>query len=165
MIVAATISFDTSLVRSQGSGSAQETLVDRDTDDEGSGGGIVNALVAPTGPAERKPWLRSKSFDTFCPVGPWVVPRDSVPGAHDLAIRLWVNGELRQDSRTSLMVVAVEDAIAYLSRHTTLHCGDLIAMGTPEGVGALRPGDRVEGAIEQLGMLVNDVAREAEPKS
>ncbi len=109
---------------------------------------------------ERKPWLRCKSFDTFCPVGPWVVPQDNHPTIHDAAIRIWVNDELRQDSRTSLMVTNIQAAIAYLSRHTSLHSGDIIAMGTPAGVRPLQPGDHMLGHIEGLGALANDVARE-----
>ena len=111
----------------------------------------------------KKPWLRAKSFDTFCPVGPWVVPSASLPNAGDLAIRLAIHGEVRQDSRTSRMVVGVADAIAYLSRHTTLRPGDLIAMGTPEGVGPLRAGDVMVGAIEGIGELINPVQREPPP--
>ena len=109
---------------------------------------------------QQHPWLRSKSFDTFCPIGPWVVPRESLPGFGDLEIALEVNGTRRQHSRTSLMVVDVPHAIAFLSRHTTLRPGDLIAMGTPEGVGPLQPGDLVRGRIEQIGELINPVEKE-----
>lgn len=112
---------------------------------------------------ERKPWLRCKSFDTFCPVGPWVVPRGSLPSVRNAAITLSLGGELRQDSDTSKMVVGIEQALAYLSRHTTLHAGDLIAMGTPAGVGPLRPGDQMIGRIEGIGALINDVQRQRAP--
>ena len=111
-----------------------------------------------------KPWLRCKSFDTFCPVGPWVVPRDSLPSADSADITMTVGGERRQDSNTSKMVVGVEQAIRYLSRHTTLHAGDLIATGTPAGVSALRPGDQMVGAIEGLGALINAVERQPAPQ-
>jgi len=109
------------------------------------------------------PWLRSKSFDTFCPVGPWVVARDDLPRVHDLAISLRVGDDLRQASRTSHMVVDVPHAIAYLSRHTTLRPGDLIAMGTPEGVGPIADGDLMVGEIEGIGRLCNEVLREDPP--
>jgi 2-keto-4-pentenoate hydratase/2-oxohepta-3-ene-1,7-dioic acid hydratase in catechol pathway len=111
----------------------------------------------------QQPWLRSKSFDTFCPFGPWVVPADAFPGRPDLAIDLWVGDEHRQSSRTGLMVVDVPHAIAFLSRHTTLRPGDVIAMGTPEGVGPIADGDLMVGAIEGIGQLRNPVAREAAP--
>ncbi|MCC6672364.1 MAG: fumarylacetoacetate hydrolase family protein [Planctomycetes bacterium] len=110
----------------------------------------------------KKPWLRSKSFDTFCPLGPWVVPRDLLPEVGDLELELRVNGVRRQHSRTSLMVVKVADALAYLSRHTTLRPGDLIAMGTPEGVGPVQHGDLMECRIDRLGCLSNPVVKEVE---
>jgi len=112
---------------------------------------------------ERKPWLRCKSFDTFCPIGPWVVPSSALD-VGDLAIALTVNGEPRQASRTSLMVVDVPHALAYLSRHTTLRPGDIIAMGTPAGVGPLLDGDRVSGTIEGIGELRHGVVREPRPR-
>lgn len=108
---------------------------------------------------QQRPWLRSKSFDTFCPVGPWVVPRESLPGHANLELWLEVDGERRQHSRTSKMVVDVAQALEYLSRHTTLRPGDLIAMGTPEGVGPIRAGNVMVGAIEGIGRLVNPVGR------
>lgn len=106
-----------------------------------------------------RPWLRSKSFDTFGPFGPWVVPRDSFDLAN-AKIELHVGDELRQASELALMVVDVPHAISYLSRHTSLRPGDLIAMGTPAGVGPLRAGDRVTGWIEGIGELSNSVIRE-----
>lgn len=109
------------------------------------------------------PWLRSKSFDTFCPVGPWVVPAESMPAELDLAIDLWVDDEHRQTSRTGLMEVDVPHAIAWLSRHTTLRPGDLIAMGTPEGVGPIGDGQQMLGAIEAIATLRNPVVREPRP--
>jgi 2-keto-4-pentenoate hydratase/2-oxohepta-3-ene-1,7-dioic acid hydratase in catechol pathway len=113
--------------------------------------------------SRQQPWLRCKSFDTFLPLGPMVVPADALPRDVDLAIECRVNDTLRQSSRTSLMVVGVAAAIAYLSKHVTLRPGDLIAMGTPEGVGPLQDGDRVTCSIEGLGSLVNSVVRETAP--
>ena len=112
---------------------------------------------------QKYPWLRSKSFDTFCPVGPWVVPADGFAQVHDVEIRIEVDSELRQQSRTSLLVVGIAAAIAWLSRHTTLRPGDLIAMGTPEGVGPIADGQWMRGTIEGLGDLINPVLREARP--
>lgn len=109
-----------------------------------------------------KPWLRCKSFDTFGPCGPWVVPADGFD-VGDREIGLRVGSEPRQCSRTSLMVVGIEAALEYLARHTTLRAGDLVAMGTPEGVGPLQHGDEVVGWIEGLGRLINAVAREPAP--
>jgi 2-keto-4-pentenoate hydratase/2-oxohepta-3-ene-1,7-dioic acid hydratase in catechol pathway len=113
----------------------------------------------------KKPWLRCKSFDTFCPIGPWVVPRENAPRVADAGIRLWVGEALRQESRTSLMVVDVAHAIEYLSRHTTLRPGDLIAMGTPEGVGPIADGDRMVAEIDGIGRLANPVVRERAPNA
>lgn len=112
---------------------------------------------------QKYPWLRSKSFDTFCPVGPWVVPADALD-AGDLRVTMTVNGELRQDARTSQMVFDVPTALAAMARCTTLRPGDLIAMGTPEGVGPIREGDRLVVAIERLGELCNPVVREPAPR-
>jgi 2-keto-4-pentenoate hydratase/2-oxohepta-3-ene-1,7-dioic acid hydratase in catechol pathway len=109
---------------------------------------------------QKYPWLRSKSFDTFCPLGPMVVPADALD-ASDLAIAMTVNGEVRQQARTSQMVFSIEQALAAMARCTTLRPGDLVAMGTPEGVGPIRDGDRMQVSIEKLGELANPVVREA----
>lgn len=108
------------------------------------------------------PWLRSKSFDTFCPFGPFVVPADSVDTA-DLQITMRVNGEVRQQARTKDMVFSIAQALVAMSRVTTLRPGDLIAMGTPEGVGPIVHGDVMEVEIEKLGVLRNPVQK-AEPR-
>jgi len=107
-------------------------------------------------------WLLGKTLDGFLPVGPAVVTADEVSDPQRLAIRCWVNGELRQDSNTSDMVFPVAAIIAYLSRFMTLRPGDLIATGTPQGVMFgkadprwLRPGDEVTVEIGPLGRLVN----------
>lgn len=85
-------------------------------------------------------WTRSKGFDTFCPLGPWIVP-DLDP--HDLALRTWVNGELRQDSSTRDLIFGVEELVSFISQVMTLEPGDVILTGTPSGVGPLAPGDVV----------------------
>ena len=104
------------------------------------------------------PWLRAKAIDTFCPTGPFVVPADAIDGS-DLQVVMRVNGEVRQDARTSEMVFSIEQALASMSRVTTLRSGDLIAMGTPEGVSAVRPGDLMEVEVQGLGALCNQVVQ------
>jgi 2-keto-4-pentenoate hydratase/2-oxohepta-3-ene-1,7-dioic acid hydratase in catechol pathway len=109
-------------------------------------------------------WTRGKSPDTFCPVGPRLVPRDEVPDPQALSIRAILNGTPMQDSTTANMVFGVADVIAYITRTITLEPGDLIATGTPAGVGAFRdppvfmqPGDEITIEIEGLGSLTNPV--------
>lgn len=111
---------------------------------------------------QKYPWLRSKSFDTFCPCGPWVVPADSVACA-DLEITLTVGDQVRQRASTAAMVFPVPVLIEALSRHTSLRPGDLIATGTPEGVGPIVPGDHMQVAIAGIGTLANPVEREPAP--
>ncbi|MFZ9039320.1 MAG: fumarylacetoacetate hydrolase family protein [Gammaproteobacteria bacterium] len=107
-------------------------------------------------------WLRGKCLDTFCPLGPYLVTRDEIPDPHQLSIQCRVNGEIRQDSNTREMIYSVPYLIEYLSEAFTLLPGDVIATGTPHGVGAFRDppiwlqaGDEVEVEIEGLGALVN----------
>jgi 2-keto-4-pentenoate hydratase/2-oxohepta-3-ene-1,7-dioic acid hydratase in catechol pathway len=100
-------------------------------------------------------WARSKGFDTFCPLGPWIVPGLDTS---DLRIRCWVNGELRQDGRTGEVVFAVDELIACVSSVMTLEPGDIILTGTPAGVGSLCPGDHVAVEIEGIGILENSVS-------
>jgi 2-keto-4-pentenoate hydratase/2-oxohepta-3-ene-1,7-dioic acid hydratase in catechol pathway len=107
-------------------------------------------------------WVRGKSLDTFCPMGPILVTADELTDPQDLAIMCRVNDEVLQDSRTSQMYFSVATIISYLSRSFTLEPGDVIATGTPAGVGAfrdpprfLRDGERVTVEIEGIGSLVN----------
>lgn len=107
-------------------------------------------------------WLGQKCFDTAAPMGPWITPVDAIPDPKDMSIRLWVNGDLKQDSSSSLQIFGFEEQIAYLTRHVTLYPGDVIATGTPAGVGMgrgefLKPGDVVRIEIAGLGELVNPV--------
>jgi 2-keto-4-pentenoate hydratase/2-oxohepta-3-ene-1,7-dioic acid hydratase in catechol pathway len=110
----------------------------------------------------KQPWLRAKSLDTFGPVGPWVVARDGLDPS-DLRIQIAVNGETRQDARTSQMVVAIGPALEFLSRHYTLRPGDLVAMGTPAGIGPIKDGDELRGEIEGIGVLRSRVHKAAAP--
>jgi 2-keto-4-pentenoate hydratase/2-oxohepta-3-ene-1,7-dioic acid hydratase in catechol pathway len=102
-------------------------------------------------------WTRGKGFDTFCPVGPWLVVGLAESRVADLEVACRVNGELRQQGRTSRMVFSVAQLIAYTSSVMTLEPGDLILTGTPSGVGPLTSGDVVEVAIEEIGVLRNRV--------
>jgi 2-keto-4-pentenoate hydratase/2-oxohepta-3-ene-1,7-dioic acid hydratase in catechol pathway len=109
-----------------------------------------------------------KSFDTHGPIGPWIITADEIPDPHALELRCFVNGELRQQSSTGAMIANIWQQIAYLSTAFTLSAGDLIATGTPEGVGVgreppvfLQPGDVVRCEIEGIGAIENRVERPA----
>jgi len=109
-------------------------------------------------------FTRAKSFDTFCPVGPELVPAAEVPDPQALAIRGLVNGEVRQESSTADMIFGVAELIAFASEAITLEPGDLLLTGTPGGVGEFRDpplyladGDEVTVEIERVGVLTNPV--------
>jgi 2-keto-4-pentenoate hydratase/2-oxohepta-3-ene-1,7-dioic acid hydratase in catechol pathway len=107
-------------------------------------------------------WIGQKCFDTAAPMGPWITPADAIPDPNDMAIRLWVNGELKQNSNSGQQIFSFNEQIAYLSHHVTLYPGDVIATGTPAGVGMtkgefLKPGDQIKIEVEGLGVLVNPV--------
>lgn len=109
-----------------------------------------------------------KSFDTHGPIGPWIVTADEIADPHALGLRCYVNGELRQDGNTSELIYNVWDQIAYLSRAFTLDPGDLLATGTPDGVGVaksppvfLQPGDVVRCEVDGIGAIENVVATAA----
>jgi len=109
-------------------------------------------------------WTRGKSPDTFCPVGPRLVPSAEVGDPHNLWIRAIVNGEVLQDSSTANLIFGVDEIISYITQTATLEAGDLILTGTPAGVGVFRdpqrllqPGDEVTIEIEGLGRLTNPV--------
>lgn len=109
-----------------------------------------------------------KSFDTHGPIGPWIVTADEISDPHDLRVRCWVNGDLRQDNNTANMIHNLWAQIAYLSAAFTLETGDLIATGTPEGVGVgmeppvfLQPGDVVRCEVEGIGAIENRVVAPA----
>lgn len=113
-------------------------------------------------------WVMMKGHDGFSPIGPWLTPSQFVPDPQDLGIRLWVNGELRQDSRTSEMVFGVQPILEHLAGIMTLEPGDVVATGTPAGVGFgrkpqqfLHPGDVVAVEIDGLGRLETSIAATA----
>jgi 2-keto-4-pentenoate hydratase/2-oxohepta-3-ene-1,7-dioic acid hydratase in catechol pathway len=115
------------------------------------------------------PYIIQKTFDTFAPMGPYLVTRDEVPDPHALPIRLWINGELMQDGNSGEMIFKIPRIISYLSRVVTLRPGDVISTGTPPGVGHwrtppryLQPGETVRIEIGNLGVLENPVIREGE---
>jgi 2-keto-4-pentenoate hydratase/2-oxohepta-3-ene-1,7-dioic acid hydratase in catechol pathway len=115
-------------------------------------------------------WCRGKMFDSFAPLGPWIVTREEIPNPDALGIRTILNGTTMQDSNTSDMIFSVAELIAFFSASTTLLPGTVILTGTPSGVGMsrkppvwLRPGDSVTIAIESIGDLTNPVALEPQP--
>jgi len=116
-------------------------------------------------------WVRGKSLDTFCPLGPWIVTTEEIPDPHSLKIQCRLNGQLMQDSNTSLIIFKIPMLISFFSRHFTLFPGDIILTGTPHGVGAFRDpsvymkdGDEVVVYIEDVGRLVNHCREKGEVK-
>ncbi|HYL38750.1 MAG TPA: fumarylacetoacetate hydrolase family protein [Bryobacteraceae bacterium] len=105
-------------------------------------------------------WTRGKGYDTFCPAGPCLIPREEADFA-SFRIRTIVDGETRQDGRVAEMIFSVNAIIAYVSAFMTLEPGDLIATGTPPGVGPLQPGSKVQIQIDGIGVLENTVVAEA----
>jgi 2-keto-4-pentenoate hydratase/2-oxohepta-3-ene-1,7-dioic acid hydratase in catechol pathway len=94
-----------------------------------------------------------KSFDTFTPVGPWIATADEIPDPTDLGMRLWVNGQKRQEATTRDLIVDIVQMIVLASSASTLYPGDLIATGTPAGVGPIRDGDRVTIEVDHVGRM------------
>ena len=107
-------------------------------------------------------WIGQKVFDGACPMGPWLVPASEIADPQKLAIKLWVNDVLKQDSNTSRMIFTAAEQIAHLSSRITLYPGDIVLTGTPSGVGAergefLKHGDTVKISIEKIGDLVTPI--------
>lgn len=124
---------------------------------------IVNDVTSRDWQQRHKQWLLGKSFDTFCPMGPWLVSADAMNGT-DTRVRCWVNDELRQDARTTELIFDIPALIASISTAITLYPGDIISTGTPMGVGIgfkppkyLKAGDRVRIEIDGIGVLENPV--------
>lgn len=123
----------------------------------------VKREKVPAGTPFAFDWLSQKCFDGSCPLGPSIVPAQFVANPHKLALKLWVNGELMQDSNSDQMIFDVYEQLAYLSSRTTLYPGDVILTGTPAGVGMARgrfltAGDVVKLEIEGLGTLENTMS-------
>ena len=125
---------------------------------------IINDVTARDWQGRHKQWFLGKSFDTFCPMGPWAVTGDEVD-VENLDIKCWVNDELRQSANTRDLIFGIPELIETISAGITLYPGDVIATGTPAGVGIgftppryLAPGDRVRIEVEGIGTLVSPVA-------
>ena len=103
-------------------------------------------------------WSRAKGFDTFCPIGPAIKEYSDNLDINRLRIRSFLNGKVKQDSNTENMIFRPFNLISYISRIMTLYPGDIIATGTPAGIGEMKPGDRIEVDIENIGRLINHVA-------
>ncbi len=117
----------------------------------------------PVGSPFRPDWVGQKCFDGACPLGPWIVPADDIPDPQNLALKLWVNDAIKQDSNTSEMIFSLAEQIAHISAGMTLYPGDIILTGTPAGVGMgrgefLKAGDVVRLEIERIGALTNTIA-------
>ncbi len=136
----------------------------------GAGGRIAGYAVADDVSARdlqraEPQWTRAKGADTFCPYGPWITTAEEIPDPHALRLRTWVNGELRQDARTSDLIFGVPELVAFIGETCTLEPGDLILTGTPSGVGMsmdprrfLGSGDVVRIEIDGLGAIEHAVA-------
>ena len=126
---------------------------------------VINDITARDMQSRHKQFFKGKSLDGSCPMGPYIVTADEVPDPQKLALRLSVNGVLKQNSNTSEMVFPVKKIIATLSLGMTIEPGDIVATGTPSGVGAgrkppefLKPGDVVDAEVEGLGVLRTHIA-------
>ncbi len=127
---------------------------------------VLNDITARDLQARHKQFFKGKSLDGSCPMGPWIVTADEIPDPHNLELRLRVNGETKQTSNTRLMIFPINTAISVLSAGMTLEAGDILATGTPSGVGFsrnppefLKPGDIVEAEVEGIGVIKNRIAR------
>lgn len=103
------------------------------------------------------PWFRSKSFDTFTPVGPWIVTLDEIKHPVHLNLECRVNGKIRQKANTRDLVFDIPTVIEFITKHITLDPGDIISTGTPEGIGPIKHGDTMVCRIKNIGDLVNPV--------
>ncbi|MFI0369131.1 fumarylacetoacetate hydrolase family protein [Actinomadura sp. 1N219] len=143
-------------------GAEARRVSERDALDHVLGYTCLNDVSARDLQRDDGQWVRAKSLDTFCPMGPWLVTADEIPDPQDLTVRCRVSGEVRQEASTADMIFPVRELIARLSRAFTLRPGDVIATGTPPGVGAastpprlLRDGDVMEVEIDGIGRLSN----------
>ncbi|MFX1346291.1 MAG: fumarylacetoacetate hydrolase family protein [Promethearchaeota archaeon] len=112
----------------------------------------------------QKPWFRSKSFDTFGPIGPVIKTVDEIKDPHNLDIELKVNGEVKQSSNTKHLLFKIPETFEYITQLFTMEPGDIIATGTPSGIGPVVPGDLIEATIEKIGTLTNKVILEGEER-
>ena len=110
--------------------------------------------------AAGNPWYRSKSLDTFCPTGPFLVPADTIKNPGNLNISLTVNGEQKQQANTSGLIFSIPRVVSCISAYLTLQPGDIISTGTPAGISEIKDGDTVEITIQDLGTLKNTVRKQ-----
>ncbi|GAG99464.1 unnamed protein product [marine sediment metagenome] len=108
----------------------------------------------------QRPWFRSKSFDTFGIIGPRIVPTNEIDDPHDLNLELKLNGKVKQSSNTKHLMHKIPFLVEHISSFFTLEAGDIIATGTPSGVGPVKPGDIIEATVEKIGTLTNKVVLE-----
>jgi len=108
------------------------------------------------------PWFRSKSFDSFGPIGPRIADVNEIKDPHDLNLELRLNGEIKQHSNTKYLLFKIPELMEYITRFFTLVPGDIIATGTPSGIGPIKPGDVLDATIEKIGTLSNKVILEGE---
>jgi 5-oxopent-3-ene-1,2,5-tricarboxylate decarboxylase/2-hydroxyhepta-2,4-diene-1,7-dioate isomerase len=106
---------------------------------------------------QKHPWFRSKSYDTFTPIGPWIVTVDEIASPIRLGLECRVNGKVRQKANTSSMIFDVPTQIEFISKFITLEPGDILSTGTPHGIGPIKAGDEVLCRIEDIGELKNPV--------
>ena len=145
-------------------GASIKNVSEKDAQAQVFGYMVANDVSARDWQFHSPTFMMGKSFDTHGPIGPWIVTADEVPDPHALELRCFVNGELRQQSNTGNMIANLWQQIAYLSTAFTLEPGDIIATGTPEGVGVgmdpprfLQPGDVVRCEIDGIGAIENRV--------
>lgn len=145
-------------------GSKMKDISEKDVLSHIYGYTIINDLTAREIQKNEGQWFRAKSFDTFAPIGPVIIPKNKIQDPQNLHLKSYVNGKLRQNSNTSDMIFKIFELISYISKSMTLEAGDLIATGTPAGVAAfmkekkfLFPGDEIVCEIEKIGKLVNKV--------
>ncbi len=142
-----------------------ELVVVMGADGEVAGYAVGDDVSARDLQRRERQWTRAKGADGFCPWGPWITTADEVENVHDLQLRTWVNGELRQDTRTSDLIFTVPQVVDFIRETTTLAPGDVIFTGTPSGVGSamdprvfLESGDVIRIEIEGLGAIEHPVA-------
>ncbi len=145
-------------------GKSGKNIREEDVMDHIFGYTVINDITARDLQASHKQFFKGKSLDGSCPMGPWIVTADEIADPHNLALSLRVNGETKQSANTSQMIFSISRALAILSAGMTLEPGDIIATGTPSGVGFsrvppqfLKPGDVVEAEVQGIGVIRNPV--------
>lgn len=145
-------------------GSKMKDISEKDVLSHIYGYTIINDVTAREIQKNEGQWFRAKSFDTFAPIGPVIIPKSKIKDPQNLYLKSYVNGNLRQNSNTNDMIFKIFELISYISKSMTLRSGDLVATGTPAGVGVfmkekkfLLPGDEIICEIEKIGKLINKV--------